>query len=75
MVRTSKLRQQGGSCSVTLPRDLTDRFRLNVGAEVLLLDIDDGILISPFNPVFDQAMRAYAHTAGGYRNALRELAR
>ena len=39
------------------------------------IETDEGILITPFDPLFSEAMAAYEVSAKRYRNALRELAK
>jgi len=62
------------SIGATLPKDFADRLHLGVGDEVFVVETDRGILLTPFDPVFDKAMAAYRRGAKKYRNALRELA-
>jgi putative addiction module antidote len=75
MVRKIRLRQAGGSIGATLPKDMADRLHVQAGDEVFIVETEQGILITPFDPTFEQAMSAYRRTAGKYRNALRELSR
>lgn len=75
MVKKITLRQVGGSIGATLPKDMADRLHLGVGDEVFVVETDQGILLTPFDPAFDRAMAAYERTASKYRNALRELAK
>jgi putative addiction module antidote len=75
MVRKITLRQVGGSIGATLPKDMADRLKVEVGDEVFVVETDQGILITPYDPTFDAAMAAYKRTAGKYRNTLRELAK
>ena len=75
MVRKITLRQVGGSIGATLPKDMADRLKVEVGDEVFVVETEQGILITPYDPTFDAAMAAYRRTAGKYRNALRELAK
>ena len=75
MVRKVTLRQMGGSIGATLPKDFADRLHLAVGDEVFVVETDQGILLTPFDPAFDKAVSAYNRGAKKYRNALRELAK
>jgi antitoxin MazE len=75
MVRKLTLRQAGGSISATLPKDMADRLHVQAGDEVFVVETEQGILITPYDPTFDEAMAAYRRTAARYRNALRELSR
>lgn len=75
MVRHVKLRQVGGSVGATLPKDMVDRLNLAAGDRVLVLETDQGILLSPYDPTVEKALALAAKTAKKYRNALRQLAR
>jgi putative addiction module antidote len=75
MIREVKLRQAGGSVSATLPKDMTDRLRLAPGDRVLALETDQGILLTPYDPETDKALKVAAKAAKKYRAALRELAK
>lgn len=52
-----------------------ERARLSEGDTVHLVETEEGILITPFDPDFEEAMEIYAEGAKRYRNAMRELAR
>lgn len=75
MVRKITLRQVGGSIGATLPKDMADRLHIKPGDEMYAVETDRGILLTPYDPTFEKAMKAYARTASKYRNALRELAK
>ena len=75
MTREVKLRQAGGSVSATLPKDMADRLHLEAGDRVLAIETDRGILLTPYDPDIEEALKVAACTAKKYRNALRELAR
>lgn len=75
MVRKITLRQVGGSIGATLPKDMAERMNVDVGDEVFVVETEQGILITPYDPTFEASMAAYKRTAGKYRNALRELAK
>src|SRR6186997_3381598 len=69
------LRQAGGSVSATLPKDMADRLHLEAGDRVLAVETDRGILLTPYDPEAERALKVAAKAAKKYRNALRELAR
>lgn len=75
MVRTVKLRKMGGSIGATLPKDLAERLHLDAGDEVFVVVTDKGLLITPYDPTFEKAMKAYRRGSKKYKNALRELAK
>jgi putative addiction module antidote len=75
MTRDLKLRQAGGSVSATLPKDMVERLRLAPGDRVLAIEMDHGILLTPYDPQAERALEIAARAAKKYRNALRELAK
>ena len=75
MTKEVTLRQAGGSVSATLPKDMADRLRLEAGDRVLAVETDRGILLTPYDPDAERALRSAAKAAKKYRNALRELAK
>lgn len=53
----------------------TDRLRLEAGDRVLAVETDHGILLTPYDPDAERALKIAARAAKKYRNALRELAK
>jgi putative addiction module antidote len=75
MTREVILRQVGGSIGATLPKDMADRLNLSAGDRVLVVETEQGILLTPYNPDTERALAIAARVARKYRNALRELAK
>ena len=75
MTKQLTLRQAGGSVAATLPKDMADRLHLGVGDRVLAVERERGILLTPYDPAVEEALRIAARAAKKYRNALRELSR
>lgn len=75
MTKELKLRRAGGSVSATVPKDMADRLRLEPGDRILAVETDSGILLTPYDPVTERALRIAAKAAKKYRNALRALAK
>ena len=75
MVRRQTLKKIGGSVATVLPKSMLERFHLDAGDSVNVVETSDGLLITPFDPDFADAMTAYARGAKKFRNALRQLAR
>jgi putative addiction module antidote len=75
MVRKVTLRKMGGSVGATLPKDMAERLHVQAGDEVFIVETEDGVLLTPYDPEFQRAMEAYERSASKYRNALRELAK
>ncbi len=75
MVREIKLRRIGGSVGTTLPKDMADRLHVEPGDTLLVVETDQGILLTPYEPVTRRALKLAAAAAKRYRNALRQLAK
>jgi putative addiction module antidote len=74
MVREIKLRQAGGSVTATLPKDIADRLHVQPGDRVYAIETDRGVLLTPYDPDFDEALQAFEQVRRQYRNALKRLA-
>jgi antitoxin MazE len=74
MAREIKLRKAGGSITATLPKDILERFHLRAGDRMFLLETENGVLLTPYDPDFEQAMAAFGDVRRQYRNTLRKLA-
>lgn len=75
MVREITMRQAGGSVSVTIPKDMAERYHMAVGEQAFAIETDEGVLVTPYDPNFARAMQIYERGAKQYRNALRELSK
>jgi putative addiction module antidote len=75
MVKKQTLKKIGGSAAIVLPKSMLDRFHLEPGDEVAVVETENGLLVTPYDPDFEEAMEHYARIAKKYRNALRELAK
>jgi antitoxin MazE len=73
MLKTA-VRRVGNSLGVTLPKTVVDNYHLTEGDELVLLETDDGVLLTPFNPEFAEWAKAYERTNRKYRNTLKALA-
>ena len=75
MVKQVTLRKAGGSIGATLPKEMADRLSLEAGDTVLAVETEKGILLTPYNPETERALKIARRVAKRYRNALRELAK
>jgi putative addiction module antidote len=75
MMKELTLRQAGGSVSATLPKDMADRLHVASGDRILAIETERGILLTPYDPLTEEALAIAAQAAKEYRNALRELAK
>ncbi|MCR4341288.1 MAG: AbrB/MazE/SpoVT family DNA-binding domain-containing protein [Gemmatimonadaceae bacterium] len=75
MQKSTKLKQLGGSVAVVLPKAIIDRFHLAAGDEVHVIETEEGLLVTPFDPDFEDAMAVHDRGERKFRNALRQLER
>lgn len=75
MIKKVTMRKVGGSIGTTLPKDMVDRLRIQPGDEMFAVETEKGVLLTPYDPTFENAMKLYARFSRKYRNALRELAK
>jgi putative addiction module antidote len=73
MPEETTIRRIGNSSGLTIPKDLLDRQHLEEGDQVHLVETEEGLLITPYDPDFEEAMDAYEEGAKNYRNALHAL--
>jgi antitoxin MazE len=75
VTKETTIRAIGNSAGTTIPKAMLERYRIAEGDRVHLVETEDGILITPFDPAFAEAMSLYEEGAKQYRNAMRELAK
>ncbi|MEX1113034.1 MAG: AbrB/MazE/SpoVT family DNA-binding domain-containing protein [Patescibacteria group bacterium] len=75
MQKSTKLKRLGGSVAVVLPKAILDRLHLTAGDEVHVIETEEGLLLTPFDPDFEDAMAAHDRGERKFRNALRQLER
>jgi hypothetical protein len=51
-----------------------DRLRVRPGDEMFVVETEDGLLLTPYDPTFEKSLKLYERFSRRYRNALRELA-
>lgn len=70
-----KVTRIGNSLGVILPKEITERLRLEKGDELAAIDTPNGVELTPYDPAFEKKMKAARRISKKYRNALRELAK
>ncbi len=75
MIRRIAMRRAGGSVTVTIPKEMAERYHLVAGEEGFAIETDRGVLLTAYDPEFEKAMKVYERGAHRHRNALRELAK
>jgi len=74
MLKTA-VRRVGNSLGITLPKTIVENYHLNEGDELHLVETDEGVVLSPFNPKFVEWAKAYDRTNKRFRNTLKTLAK
>ena len=74
MTKATTIRSIGNSAGATIPKAMLQRYHIAQGDRIHLIETEDGILITPFDPAFAEAMEIYEEGARTYRNAMRSLA-
>ncbi|TGL15006.1 AbrB/MazE/SpoVT family DNA-binding domain-containing protein [Leptospira meyeri] len=74
-VKKTTIRAIGNSSGVTIPKTLLEKYNFHEGDTVFLVETENGILLSPYDPDFESAMEFYQDASKKYRNALKELAK
>lgn len=73
MVKTVTVRQTGTSVSAVIPKDMADRMHLGPGDSVFMVETENGVLLTPYDPTLERAMDAYDRIAKKHRSAFRAL--
>ena len=74
MLKTA-VRRVGNSLGITLPRTVVVNYHLAEGDELHLIETDEGVVLTPFDPKFAEWVRAYERTNKRFRNTLKVLAK
>jgi putative addiction module antidote len=74
MVKEITLRQAGGSVTATLPREVAERLQVGAGDRMFVIETENGVLLTPYDPAFHDAMKAFGEVRRQYRNTLKKLA-
>jgi len=71
---TLKVITVGNSMGVVLPRDVLAHLRVKKGDTLYVLEMPDGIQLTPYNPEFASQMEVADEVMRQDRDALRKLA-
>jgi antitoxin MazE len=75
MTATLKFRRHGNSLGFTVPQEICEHLNAKEGDVVHVVTEPGGALrITPYDPTFEKAMKAFERTRRKYRNTLRALA-
>jgi len=74
MIKAS-VRRVGNSLGITIPKSILDNYHLEEGDQLYLVETQDGMMVTPYDPKFSAWVKAYESSTKRYRNTLRELAK
>lgn len=69
-----EIRKIGNSFGVILPKQLMENLHVKPGENLYVVEADNGVTLTPYDPDFEKIMDAYDELSQNYRNALKELA-
>ena len=75
MTRHLKIRKWGGSCGVTLPKQVLDDLGVGEGDVLYAVRTPNGIELTRYDPEFAEVIDDARKYMRRHRNAMRELAR
>lgn len=70
-----KLTQIGNSVGVILPKEVLARLKLGKGDTVFITEAANGVMLTPYDPQFEEQMKTARALMKKRRNVLRELAK
>jgi antitoxin MazE len=75
MMKTTKLRKVGNSYGVTIPKELMEKYNLNEGVELNIIEENDGFTLTPYDPEFKKWVDSFDKTNKKYKNTLKALSK
>ena len=75
MTEKLKIRKVGNSLGLILSQSVLKSLNLEEGDELFLVKTPEGMIITPYDPDFAEAMKVYKEGSKDYKNAMRELAK
>lgn len=74
MVKEIRLNASGNSTAAVLPKPMLDHMNVGQGDIVFAIEVENGVLLTPYDPTFADAMESFHRGMQMYRNAMKELA-
>ena len=71
----AKIRKVGNSLGTILPAELLRAHQIEEGDEILITADAEGIRLTPYDPDFEDSLKAVKVGMKKYKNALKELAK
>jgi antitoxin component of MazEF toxin-antitoxin module len=73
VLSTATVRRVGRTVGIVLPSPVTERLSLTPGDTLLVLEVDDGLFVTPPDAIFEQAFRDYQESGRAFHEALTNL--
>ena len=70
-----KLRKTGNSLATTWPKEILNRLNVTEGDKLYVVETAHGVLVTPYNPKFEETMDIAKRVMARDREALKELAK
>lgn len=74
-MKTVRLRKIGNSFGFTIPKELMEKYNLQEGEELYVVEISDGFTLTPYDPEFEKWASSFENTNSKFKNTLRALAK
>ena len=74
-MQKTAVRKVGNSLGITLPKTIVENYHLTEGDELHLIETNEGIILTPFDPKFADWAESYERTNRKFRNTLHKLAK
>ena len=74
-MKTVKLRKIGNSFGFAIPKELMEKYNLKEGEILHVIETDEGITLTPYDPEFDKWASSFENTNSKYKNTLKALSK
>ena len=72
-MKTIKVRKVGNSYGFTIPKELMEKYNLEEGEELHVIEENDGFTLTPYDPDFKDWSEKFERTNEKYKNTLKAL--
>ena len=72
-MKTVKIRRVGNSYGFTIPKELMEKYNLEEGEELHIVEDNDGFTLTPYDPDFKDWSEKFENTNKKYKNTLKAL--
>jgi len=74
-MKTVRLRKIGNSFGFTIPKELMEKYNLQEGKELYVVEASDGFTLTPYDPEFERWASSFENTNSKFKNTLKALAK